>query len=135
MSSPRAPVTLYLVAGQDPSDRLERIKTLLAKRCSAKVTLLANAEIFTKVPVAEQADLYHFDESMKASGVHLLRLAPGCVCCSSKLVFSTHISRTLRLNPPDWLILELDASTHLEKVRSMLTDPQWNGWFDQIHDV
>jgi G3E family GTPase len=124
---------LVVVAGSDPVTRAKRIALLLAQQAKAgKVTLMASTEIFSVTSVEEQAALFEQDAQRKAQGVHVLRLSPGCLCCSSKLVLSTHLARTLRLNQPDCLVLELESQSHPQQVLTLLKDPQWNGWFADI---
>lgn len=124
---------LFVVAGANPLARAQRIEQLLAEHANAgKITLMASSEIFSVVEVEQQAALFDLDAQRKAQGVHVLRLSPGCMCCSSKLVLSTHLARTLRLNQPDCLVLELESQSHPEQVLTLLKDPQWNGWFADI---
>lgn len=124
---------LYLVAGPNPQTRAYRIQQLLAeKENSGKITLLASAEVFAGAPVQLQADLFRLDEERKARGIHVLRLSPGCLCCSSKLVLTTHLARTLRLNQPDVLLLELESRSHPDQVLSLLNEAQWHPWFTDI---
>jgi G3E family GTPase len=124
---------LILVSGDQPRLRAQALQNLLDEALAGlKITVLANSEIFSAVSVAEQNAMFELDQTRKQKGIHLLRLAPGCLCCSSKLVLGTQVGRTLRLNRPDLLILELDSSSHVEKVRELFKEEQWTGWFDQI---
>lgn len=127
---------VQLVAGVDPLARMRWMDSALATRHPAdKVTVLASSELFARLDVHQQAQRFEADAALKASGVHLMRLAPGCACCSSRLIMSTHLSRTLRLNPPDWLVLELESASHPDKVLEFLQEPQWRGWFSSIELV
>lgn len=124
---------LVLISGDQPHLRSDALQTLLDERVTGlKTTVLASSEIFSVASVAEQNKLFELDQARKASGIHLLRLAPGCLCCSSKLILTTQVGRTMRLNRPDLLILELDSSSHVEKVQKLFSEEQWTGWFDQI---
>jgi G3E family GTPase len=124
---------LVLISGDQPHLRSDALRTLLDERVPGlKTTVLASSEIFSVASVAEQNKLFELDQARKASGIHLLRLAPGCLCCSSKLILTTQVGRTMRLNRPDLLILELDSSSHVEKVQKLFSEEQWTGWFDQI---
>lgn len=124
---------LVLISGDQPHLRSDALQTLLDERVPGlKTTVLASSEIFSVASVAEQNKLFDLDQARKASGIHLLRLAPGCLCCSSKLILTTQVGRTMRLNRPDLLILELDSSSHVEKVQKLFSEEQWTGWFDQI---
>lgn len=127
---------VLLVAGVDPQSRAACIERLLAEQaCAGKITLLASAEVFSSSPVEFQAALFRKDEERKAQGVHVLRLSPGCLCCSSRLVLTTHLARTLRLNQPDLLLVELESSSHPQQVLNLLNEPQWNNWFADINLV
>ncbi|MDH4396218.1 MAG: GTP-binding protein [Limnobacter sp.] len=133
MKSQPSSTRLILVSGGQPRLRADALQALLEERAAGlKTTVLANSEIFSLLSVAEQNVMFELDQTRKQSGIHLLRLAPGCLCCSSKLILSTQVGRTLRLNRPDLLILELDSTSHVEKVRELFAEEQWTGWFDQI---
>jgi G3E family GTPase len=124
---------VFLVSGRDPLQRALRIEQLLVQQAGAgKLTLMGSTEVFSVAPVQVQADLFRADEQRKAQGVHVLRLSPGCLCCSSKLVLTTHLARTLRLNQPDVLLLELESQSHPEQVLELLKEPQWIDWFADI---
>lgn len=124
---------VFLVSGRNPELRAQRIEQLLFKHSAAgKLTLMASTEIFSCTPVEAQAELFRLDTERKARGIHVLRLSPGCLCCSSKLVLSTHLARTLRLNQPNVLLVELESQSHPEQVLQLLKEPQWTNWFADI---
>lgn len=124
---------VFLVSGRNPELRARRIETLLSEQAGAgKITLMASTEIFSVASVEAQAELFGLDAERKARGIHVLRLSPGCLCCSSKLVLTTHLARTLRLNQPDVLLVELESQSHPEQVLKLLNEPQWNDWFADI---
>lgn len=124
---------VFLVHGRNPVHRARCIEQLLAVQAGAgKITLMASTEIFSYASVEIQAELFRSDEERKARGIHVLRLSPGCLCCSSKLVLTTHLARTLRLNQPDVLLVELESQSHPEQVLKLLKEPQWNDWFADI---
>lgn len=127
---------VFLVSGRDPIERAERIERFLQVHATvSKLTLMASTEVFSVASVEVQARLFELDKGRKARGVHVLRLSPGCLCCSSKLVMSTHLARTLRLNQPEVLLLELESQSHPEQVLKLLNEPQWNTWFADINFV
>ena len=124
---------LFLVPGRDPEARARRIEALLSEQAGAgKITLMASTEVFSYASVEAQAELFRLDTERKARGIHVLRLSPGCLCCSSKLVLTTHLARTLRLNQPNVLLMELESQSHPEQVLQLLKEPQWNDWFADI---
>lgn len=124
---------VFLVSGRNPALRAKRIETLLSEQAGAgKITLMASTEIFSVASVEAQAELFGLDAERKARGIHVLRLSPGCLCCSSKLVLTTHLARTLRLNQPKVLLVELESQSHPEQVLKLLNEAQWNDWFADI---
>jgi G3E family GTPase len=60
--------------------------------------------------------------------VHALQLAPGCLCCNSRLILNTHLGRTLRMRRPDRLFIEISHTSHPDKLLAFLQDPQWQPW-------
>ncbi|WP_370262610.1 GTP-binding protein [Limnobacter sp.] len=124
-----------LVPGTDPWQRALRIEQEVQSLKGLKTTLLLSGEVFQKATVEQQATLFAHDEARKAQGMHVLRLSPGCPCCSSKLVLTTHLARTLRLNQPEVLLLELETQAHPSEVLKTLSDPQWTPWFADISIV
>ncbi len=66
--------------------------------------------------------------------VHRIQLAGGCACCTSRLVFHTHLSRTLRLRRPDRLFIEIDGNSHPEPLLNQLGEAQWRPWL-KVHGV
>lgn len=99
------------------------------------VALLASGEGLASPDLGPEglaAQIQNFDEEAKARGWALTRLSMGCVCCSSKLVMSTHLGRLLRLVKPSTVLLELDSQSHVDQAQTMLSEGQWQGWFDSI---
>lgn len=125
---------LYIISGSNPVQRANDIQHVLRNWANKKRTVLASAEIFSCVSVEEQARTLALDQAWREQGVHVLRLSPGCLCCSSKLVLSIHIGRTLRLSQPDVLVLELDSQSHPAQVKALLQEPQWDTWFSVINE-
>lgn len=97
-----------------------------------KITVFASGEVFSLVAPDLQAQLLKDEQQYRALGVHWLRMAPGCACCSSRLLIQTHLGRTLRLNQPDVLILELDSNSHVDQLQQWLSEAQWQRWFSSI---
>lgn len=52
--------------------------------------------------------------------LQLLRIAPGCLCCSGNLVLRVTLNRLLR-HPPAHLFISLADATHIEQLRTWLT--------------
>ncbi|MBJ7314200.1 GTPase [Rugamonas sp. CCM 8940] len=52
---------------------------------------------------------------------HIVRIAPGCLCCSGNLVLRVTLNRVLRLAPAQ-LYISLANASHLEQLRLWLSD-------------
>ncbi len=64
-----------------------------------------------------------FDEGDGAAGVPPVvhRIAPGCLHCSGNLVLRVTLNRVLR-HPPARLYISLATATHLEQLRTWLSE-------------
>jgi len=56
----------------------------------------------------------------------VIRIAPGCPCCTGSLTMRVTLNRLLR-NPPAVLFLSLTDASHLESVQSFLREEQYCG--------
>lgn len=59
--------------------------------------------------------------------LQLIRIAPGCPCCTGNLTLKVTLNRILR-RPPMRLYLSLASPLHLEKIRQFLSAPPYDGW-------
>lgn len=59
--------------------------------------------------------------------LQLLRIAPGCLCCSGNLVLRVTLNRLLR-HPPAHLFISLADATHIEQLRSWLVASPYDAW-------
>jgi hypothetical protein len=59
--------------------------------------------------------------------LEVIRIAPGCPCCSGNLVFRVSLNRILR-RPPAQLYISLASPLHLEKIRRFLSAPPYDTW-------
>lgn len=125
---------MVLVSGQDCLARLDVLKRAAEASVSAGVSLaiLASGEVFGVRDTTIHAQVFNLDQSLKEFGVRVIRLTPGCVCCSSKLIVQTHLSRLMRLNQPDVLLLELDSQSHVDQVIEWVKSEQWSDWFAKV---
>ncbi len=64
------------------------------------------------------------DGKAAAQGLQVLRIAPGCPCCTGKLAMRVILNRTLRKNP-DRIYLSLAHSSHLAGVIDFLEEDQY----------
>jgi hypothetical protein len=60
-----------------------------------------------------------------SSSVRLVRLAPGCVCCTGNLVLRVTLNRLLRQGP-ERLFIGLASSEHLDQLRSWLQEAPYD---------
>jgi len=58
------------------------------------------------------------------AGPSVLRIAPGCLCCSGKLVLRVNLNRILR-RPPARLFISLADSRHVQELRLWLSEPPY----------
>lgn len=59
------------------------------------------------------------DPLENAPGLHVTRIAPGCLCCDGNLVLRVTLNRLLRQRPRR-LFIGLASSEHLDQLRSWL---------------
>ena len=64
------------------------------------------------------------EDRAAAKGLQVLRIAPGCPCCTGKLAMRVILNRTLRKNP-DRIYLSLAHSDHLAGVIDFLKEDQY----------
>jgi len=57
--------------------------------------------------------------------VRLVRLAPGCMCCTGNLVLRVTLNRLLRQGP-ERLFIGLASSEHLDQLRSWLQEAPYD---------
>ncbi|MBD8628805.1 GTPase [Oxalobacteraceae sp. CFBP 8753] len=58
-------------------------------------------------------------------GLHVMRIAPGCLCCDGNLVLRVTLNRLLRQRPRR-LFIGLASSEHLDQLRSWLAAPPYD---------
>ena len=76
------------------------------------------------------------DERALASSAPLtiLRIAPGCPCCTGNLTLRVTLNRVLR-QAPDTLFLSLADASHRESVKSFLQQEQYCGRLELGSDI
>ena len=72
--------------------------------------------------LADGSTALAFDQPPSAAAPHpqVLRIAPGCLCCTGNLVLRVTLNRVLR-HPPARLYIGLADASHLEQLRAMLS--------------
>ncbi|QOY96526.1 GTPase [Massilia sp. UMI-21] len=111
----RERVATTLVTGAAASVREAAIAALLETPCSpdgfSAVILEGLAPGSSSIP--------------DASSVRLVRLAPGCMCCSGNLVLRVTLNRLLRQGP-ERLFIGVANSEHLDQLRSWLQEAPYD---------
>ena len=67
------------------------------------------------------------EHTVPPAALQLLRIAPGCLCCSGNLVLRVTLNRLLR-HPPAHLFISLADATHIEQLRSWLAASPYDAW-------
>lgn len=57
--------------------------------------------------------------------IRLVRIAPGCFCCTGNLTMRVTLNRILR-HPPARLFISLATSMHLEAIHAFLAQPPYD---------
>ena len=116
MTPSARPLTpLTLVSGGRAAEREAAIAQALAPGEPAAVILEGLAD-----GNAILADLAGQASPSSSFPLQLLRIAPGCLCCSGNLVLRVTLNRLLR-HPPAHLFISLADATHIEQLRAWLT--------------
>jgi hypothetical protein len=104
----RARTALTLVAGGRAGEREAAIAAALVPGMAVAVILEGlpdgNATLAGELPGAP----------------HIVRIAPGCLCCAGNMILRVSLNRLLRRRPAR-LFISLADSAHLEQLRSWLS--------------
>ncbi len=111
----RRPTPLTLVSGGRAAGREAAIAQALRPQQASAVILEGLAD-----GNAILADLAEQVSPSPSFPLQLLRIAPGCLCCSGNLVLRVTLNRLLR-HPPARLFISLADATHIEQLRTWLT--------------
>ncbi|PHV25748.1 GTPase [Janthinobacterium sp. BJB426] len=111
----RRPTPLTLVSGGRAAGREAAIAQALRPQQASAVILEGLAD-----GNAILADLAEQVSPSPSFLLQLLRIAPGCLCCSGNLVLRVTLNRLLR-HPPAHLFISLADATHIEQLRTWLT--------------
>lgn len=111
----RRPTTLTLVSGGRAAGREAAIAQALPPGQPVAVILEGLAD-----GNAILADLAEQVSPSPSLPLQLLRIAPGCLCCSGNLVLRVTLNRLLR-HPPAHLFISLADASHIEQLRNWLT--------------
>ncbi|MGK5053332.1 GTPase [Janthinobacterium sp. RB2P8] len=111
----RRPTPLTLVSGGRAAGREAAIAQALVPDEPAAVIVEGLAD-----GNAILADLAEQVLPSPSFPLQLLRIAPGCLCCSGNLVLRVTLNRLLR-HPPARLFISLADASHIEQLRTWLT--------------
>jgi hypothetical protein len=111
----RRPTPLTLVSGGRAAEREAAIARALPPHAAVAVILEGLADGNSLL-----ADLAEQVSPSPSFPLQLLRIAPGCLCCSGNLVLRVTLNRLLR-HPPACLFISLADATHIEQLRTWLT--------------
>jgi len=74
------------------------------------------------------------DAVIARTDVTIVRIAPGCVCCTGNLVMTVTLNRLLRRHPAR-LFISLASSTHLPQIRQFLTQAPYDALLTLTDDL
>ena len=118
------PVPVTLVTGPSAGAREAAIASLLdAPSAGAPAANAARAAPFNAVILEGLAT--GSTPIPDLSSVRLVRLAPGCVCCTGNLVLRVTLNRLLRQGP-ERLFIGVASSEHLDQLRSWLQEAPYD---------
>lgn len=64
----------------------------------------------------------------------IVRIAPGCVCCTGNLTMQVTLNRLLRTHPVH-LFISLADSRHLPQIRQFLTQEPYDKWLSLTKEI
>jgi G3E family GTPase len=73
-------------------------------------------------------------QSASSPTVLLARIAPGCLCCTGNLTMRVTLNRLLR-KKPGRLFIALADITHLDEIRTVLSQPPYDSWLALTADL
>ncbi len=117
------PVPVTLVTGPTAAAREAAIASLLGAAASTNSPGAAQAASFSAVILEGLAA--GTTPITDLSSVRLVRLAPGCVCCTGNLVLRVTLNRLLRQGP-ERLFIGVASSKHLDQLRSWLQEAPYD---------
>ena len=112
--------TLRLVYGANQSQREHAIKSQI------------NPTLFT-MALLEGGAVSNAPLDSLAS-IKVVRMAPGCPCCSGNLTMRVMLNRALK-EKPDLVFLSLANPLHLTAIRDFLQEDQYSGRLDLGFDL
>ncbi|MGH8806466.1 MAG: GTPase [Noviherbaspirillum sp.] len=68
------------------------------------------------------------------SAIHIVRIAPGCLCCTGNLTMRVSLNRILRRHPTR-LYIGVATFEHLDRIRGFLTQTPYDGLLQLTQDL
>jgi hypothetical protein len=69
-----------------------------------------------------------------AENLHIVRIAPGCMCCVGNLTLRVTLNRILR-KPPARLFISLAATSHLAQIQAFLSQAPYDTFLNLTSTV
>lgn len=110
-----------LVTGGLPSEREAAIAAAIRPEQSVAIVLEGLPDGNSPLDALQRdAGESRSGSSPSSSSVRIVRIIPGCPCCSGNLTMRVTLNRLLR-HPPDHLYISLAPSSHIDKVHTFLS--------------
>lgn len=119
---PRIPTTL--VTGPTASLREAAIASALDQSC--RTALILEGLPDHSANLARPGD----QDSLLA----IVRIAPGCICCTGNLTMQVTLNRILRTHP-ERLFISLANSAHLPQIRHFLAQEPYDKWLSLTEEI
>jgi G3E family GTPase len=102
---------------------------VLGKSASEREQAIANEISTADLPFRKTAVLLEGLASGKSpleskNNVVVVRIAAGCLCCSSNMIMRIYLNRLIAQKPQQ-LFLSLSTATHLEQIQQFLSTPDY----------
>ncbi|MEO7030974.1 MAG: GTPase [Herbaspirillum sp.] len=91
---------------------------------------VSNVIVLEGLPGGQQ----DFAQLIGSSQIQIIRIAPGCPCCSGNLILRVTLNRILR-HPPQNLYLSLASNQHLTALRTFLSHPPYDELLHLNQDI
>jgi G3E family GTPase len=116
-------ISTTLVTGASSAEREAAIAASLDRQMPTAVILEGLPDGKSELPCGS-------DEAL----LKVVRIAPGCICCTGSLTMRVTLNRVLR-HPPQRLFISLANATHLPDIRKFLSTPPYDRLLMLTHDI
>lgn len=115
-------IKTILVVGSTAAQREEKIANTLAACPDLKSAVLIEG-----LPDGKSA-LQSLEKTV------VVRIAPGCICCSNNMIMRVHLNRLIQ-QKPDQLLISLSNNTHLQAIKTFLVAPDYKKVLELSIDI